>query len=365
MSNKKLIVLGVLAAAAIAGAVLVSQMSHRSKQSPAGQGSNLIQGLDPAGIAQITIGPLGAGKGEQIVLKRKDKNFVVVNKSYYPASNRAINDLIASCLDIRIVELYTQDEKNFKDLGVTEETGANVVKFFDSNGKIITGVITGLTREKDGMAYGRLVNDNKVYVIYNTPAVIETPIEYVEQGLVSVDKANIESVIVSTPKTAYTLIGEANGTEVKLKELPAGKKEKKQECAMVFDAIANLRFDDVNAATETAYLDFNQRWTCQLKDSTLYTIEIAQDGSKTFAKCSVDFLDKTQVTKEQGVESQEELKKKEAKLLAKDKAIKFKNTCEGWVYHLPEYEAKSLIKPMAELIEDEKPADANEPKDKG
>lgn len=353
MSDKKLTVLGVLAILSIVAAVLVSQISHRAKPTATEQGSNLIQGLNPANIAQITIGPLvGAGKGEQIVLKRRDRGFVVVNKSYYPASNRAINDLIASCLDIRIVELYTQDEKNFKDLGVTEENAASVVKFLDSNGKVITGVIIGRTREKDQMAYGRLVNDNKVYVIYNTPAVQQSPMEFIEQELVSADKANIESVTVSTPKDSYILIGEANGTEIILKDLPAGKKEKKNECTAVFNAIANLRFDDVNSAEEMAYLDFNRRYTCQLKDSTLYTIEIAEEGEKYFVKCGVDFLDKTQVTKEQGVESEEELKKKEAKLLAKDKAKKLSETVSGWVYHLPQYEAKNMVKPMGELIGD-------------
>ena len=348
MSNKRFLFFGVLAIAAVAAAVFVSQISHRTKPVSTGQGSNLIQGLDPAGIAEITT---GQGK-EQIVLKRKDKDFVVVNKSSYPASNRALNDLLASCLDIRIVELYMQDKANFKDLGVTEENAVNVVKFLDSNGKIITGVIIGLTREKDNMAYGRLVNDNKVYVIYNPPVVNQSPIEYIEQGLVSVNKADIESVTVSTPKTAYTLISEANGTEVTLKDLPAGKKEKRNDCAAVFGALVNLRFDDVNIAAEMTGLDFNRKYACLLKDSTLYTIEIAEEGAKTFAKCSVDFTDKTPVQKEEGVESQGELKKKEAKLLAKEKAIKFQDTCEGWVYHIPPSEARNMTRPMAELVED-------------
>ncbi|MCX5632355.1 MAG: DUF4340 domain-containing protein [Phycisphaerae bacterium] len=357
MSNKKITFLGVLAIVSVVTAIFVSQISHRMKPAPAGQG-NLIQGLDPAAIWEIV-----TGKGSETVnLKRRGKGFVVANKSFYPASNKAINDLLAACLDIRIVEVYTEEKANYKDLGVSEEDAKDIVKFLDSNGKIITGVIIGNPRQERDMAYGRLVNDNKVYVIYNPPWVKQSPLEYIEQELISADKANIDSVTVTSPNETYTLTGEANGTEAILKELPAGKQQKKNECEAVLDVLTSLRIDDVNAAGENPDLKFERKFQCLLKDSTLYTIEIAQSSSakasadkkdsKTFAKCSVEFTDKTAVKKEQGVESQEELKKKEAKLLAREKSMKFQETCEGWIYEIPDYKAKNMTRPMAELVED-------------
>ncbi|MGB8226863.1 MAG: hypothetical protein WCE45_08395, partial [Sedimentisphaerales bacterium] len=154
MSDKKLSFLGILAIISVVAAVFVSQISHRIKPAPAGQG-NLIQGLDPAAIWEIVTGPSGAGKGSETVdLKRRGKGFIVANKSFYPASNKAINDLLAACLDIRIVELYTQEKTNYKDLGVSEEDAKDIVKFLDSNGKIITGVIIGNPRQEGDMAYG-------------------------------------------------------------------------------------------------------------------------------------------------------------------------------------------------------------------
>jgi len=347
MSDRKLSFLGILAIVSVVAAVFVSQISHRMKPAPAGQG-NLIQGLDPEAISEIVTGK----GGETVNLKRRNKGFVVANKSFYPASNKAINDLLAACLDIRIVELYTEDTANYKDLGVSEEDAKDIVKFLDSNGKIITGVIIGNPRQERDMAYGRLVNDNKVYVIYNPPWVKSSPMEYVEQELISADKANIDSVTVTLPNETYTLTSEANGTEAILKELPAGKQQKKNECEAVLDVLTSLRIDDVNAAGENPDLKFERKFQCLLKDSTLYTIEIAQKDSKTFAKCSAEFTDKTAVKKEQGVESQEELKKKEAKLLAREKSMKFQETCEGWIYEIPDYKAKNMTRPMAELVED-------------
>jgi hypothetical protein len=369
MSNKKLSLLGLAAAGSVVLAVFVWQFANRVQPASAEQG-NLIQGLDTAAIAQIAVRhgttvSQQVGKGPEMVsLKRKENGFVVANKSNYPASNRQINDLIAACLDIRCVELYTEDKANFKDLGVSEEDAKDVVKFLDSNGKIITGVIIGDLRQDERMAYGRLVGDSKVYVIYNVPWVKSSPLDYIEQELISVGKSDINSVTVTIGADSYTLATEANGTEPVLSQLPIGKQQKKNDCLSVFGALTNLRFDDVNAAADCADLIFDKKYSCMLKDSTLYTIEIAGKESKTFIKCSVEFTDKTQVKKEQAVESQEELEKKDAKLLAKGKAKKLQETCEGWIYQIPEYKAKNMTKPLAELVEDiatVKPADANVP----
>jgi len=255
-------------------------------------------------------------------------------------------------MDIRTVEVYTEDEANYKDLGVAEANAQGIVKFLDSGGKIITGVIIGNNCPSGGMYYGRSLNDNKVYVMDNVPWPGASPLEYIDRNLVSISKADIASITVTSPDGSYNLISEANGTETVLKELPAGKKEKKNECDQVFSAIMNLRFDDVNAVSKIPDLKFDREYTCLLKDSTLYLIEIAQKDSKTYIKCNVDFTDKTQVRKEEGVESQEELQKKEAKLLAKEKARNLQETFDGWIYEIPSYKADYMTKPLVELVED-------------
>jgi hypothetical protein len=59
-------------------------------------------------------------------------------------------------------------------------------------------------------------------------------------------------------------------------------------------------------------------------------------------------------------ESEEELKVKEAKLLADDNAKEFTAKHQGWVYEIAEYKAKNLTKALSDLLEDiEKPQDPN------
>jgi hypothetical protein len=111
---------------------------------------------------------------------------------------------------------------------------------------------------------------------------------------------------------------------------------------------------------------FDRRYLCRLKDTTVYSIWLAKDGDIWFAKCDARFADQTPVTKTKGeVESDEQLKIKEAKLIARDAAEEFSETHKGWVYQIPDYLAANLTKTSAELLESAKPvqAEVNEPLD--
>jgi hypothetical protein len=112
-------------------------------------------------------------------------------------------------------------------------------------------------------------------------------------------------------------------------------------------------------------LKFEKQYVCRLKDSTVYTLDVAQKDDKTYAACKAEYTDTTQVTKGSDVESEEELKAKEAKLLARDKAQKFTADHQAWVYEIADWKAKNLTKELSDLIEDEeKPeedADAVDP----
>ena len=161
MSNRNLLILGLVAVTMVVWAVAMSKISSIPYAPPSAPGY-LIQGLDPDQIASITV-----GKGdEQTRLVRRRQNFVVANLDNYPALASEINKLITTCLDIRTAELYTDNPANHKDLGVTEEKASHLVKFFGADSNLITGVIIGKQKERsEGIGYVRRVEDNSVYVM--------------------------------------------------------------------------------------------------------------------------------------------------------------------------------------------------------
>ena len=106
-------------------------------------------------------------------------------------------------------------------------------------------------------------------------------------------------------------------------------------------------------------LAFNEQYACTLNDLTVYTLNIAQKDDKTYAVCKAEFTGQRPKGVEKD-ESPEELKKKEALLLAFDNAAAFTARHKGWIYEIPDWKAKNLTKKLPDLLEDvEKPKDPN------
>ncbi len=349
MSNRNLLILGLVAVTMVVWAVAMSKISSTS-YAPQGTSGYLIQGLDPDRIAVITV-----GKGDgQVKLVRRRKNFVVANMENYPAEAKEINKLITTCLDIKTAQLYTDNPENFKALGVTEQDASHLVKFFGADSNLITGVIIGKQKEgSKGIGYVRRVEDDDVYVTAaQIPWIKRQPTDYVEQELINVKREDIESVTVSSPDDTYVLRAGDNDT-VTLDGLPEGKSLKEDVANSAFLALASVRFDDVNAESSRKDLTFDRRYICRLKDSTAYTFWLAKDGDKWFIKCDAKFADQEPVTVTQGrTESQEQLKEKETKLLAQADAEQFSRKHKDWIYQIPDFKAVNMTKPLAELVED-------------
>lgn len=348
MSNRKLAVLAVVAVILVIWAVVQSRVSNRPSVEPSGP-TYLIQGLDPADIASVV---LGAGDDE-VTLKRTGKGFVVTNKDNYVADVEEINGLITKCLDIQIGELYTDSPGNHEDLGVTEEDARTLVKFHKPDESLLVGFAIGKDRELGQGVYVRLLPGDNVYITEREPWIRKRAIDYIEQELTAVERDNLESVAVTSPDGEYSLTKKEDSDDVALENVPEGKQLKQSDAKSVFTALTSLRFDDVKKQSAASDLKFDTKYVCKLKDSTIYTFNIAKDDDKTYITCQVEFTDTTPVTMKKGeVESEEELKKKEAKLLARDKANEFAGKHAGWVYEIPDWKAKNLTKPLSDLLED-------------
>jgi hypothetical protein len=377
MSDRKLAILGAAAAVLVLWAVVQSRVSNRPKAEP-DRPVYLIQGLDPADVGEIVV-----GNGETAVtLKRAANGFVVASKDNYPAKTSEINTLISKCLEIKTSEFITDNPANHEDLEVTEDKARSVVKFMtpEPNAVVFAGVVVGKSEELGQGTYVRLLSkdpamSNKVYVTPTAPWFASGPTGFMEQELIAAKREDIESVTVNSPNGSYVLKTKEGSQDVVLENIPAGKKFKSSDGQGVFTALTSLRFDDVKKPD--ANLKFEKQYICKLKDSTVYTLKIAQTESakaasaatagkeaKTYITCEAEFTDKTPIVKGSDVETPEELKAKEAKLLARDKAQKFTADHQGWVYEISDWKAKNLTKEFSDLIEDEeKPKEKEAVKD--
>jgi len=368
MSDKKLTILGIVAVIMVLWAVIQSRVSTRTG-TESGEPVYLIQGLDTDEIGSIVV-----GTGEDAVtLKRQTNRFVVTSKDDYPAKTSEINELISKCLEIQTRELVTDNPANHEDLEVTEDKARYVIKFLtpEPNAVVLAGVAVGKTEELGNGTYVRLLSSdtalsNKVYVASSSPWFSTGATSYLDQELISVKREDIQSVMINSPSGQYTLKQKEGGSEIILDNLPADKVLKSSDAESVYTALTSLRFDDVKK--KSSDLTFDRQYLCRLKDSTVYVLSIAKKDDKTYAQCTADFTDTTPVEKaplNQGgeVESEEELKKKEAKLMARDQAKNFTDKHQGWVYEIPDWKAKNLTKALSDLTEDEEKPTAEDEAD--
>jgi hypothetical protein len=293
-----------------------------------------------------------------LTLKKGGDQFYLVDKDDYPASTPQINNLITSSLDIRIKELITENPKNFKDLDLTQDTAKSIIKFLNAEEALITGIMVGKRDEMAKGDYVRLISrdesiDKKAYLSLNVPSLDMTALSYLDKRLFKTEKQAISKVTVIGPEGQYTVSSGADD-KITLNNIPSGKKVKETIYESVFSAVTDLTFSDVEKESDdTRKLDFKTAYICFLKNTGIYTFLLAEKDDKTYIKCSSDFTDKNPVRVKKGVEeSEEQLKKKEAKLLAREASLKFNKRHRGWVYQIPSWKAIDMTRKLEDLVED-------------
>ena len=121
------------------------------------------------------------------------------------------------------------------------------------------------------------------------------------------------------------------------------------ETTQVLSALSLLSFSDVQKESSgPADLNFDKTFVAELKDSTVYTFTLAEANGTTYAKCSAEYTSKRLVLKDGSLED------KEAKLLARDRALDFAEKHKGWIYEISGWKAEKLTKKLADLLEDDK-----------
>ncbi|MBW8017167.1 MAG: DUF4340 domain-containing protein [Planctomycetes bacterium] len=348
MNNKKLIVLAITALVTTALAIWLSTAGQSPTADPT-KPKYLLGNINPSLIDTIVIGT----GDEPLTIKRVANRFLVKNKDNYPAKVSEINDLINKCTDIKITELYTDNPDNHKALSVLPENASSQAKFLKTDGTLLTGVIVGSEKKGGQGTYIRQAGKDEVFVTLDSPTISSEALEYIDQEITSaITRESIESVKVTQSGEIYTLTLNDQGT-VLPDRMQEGKILKVDEVNKVFAALSSLRFTDVKKYTTS--LDFNKSYVCRLTDQTVYNVFLVEKDDKTYLTCNA--LYKGQVPKKSGeFSTQEELKEKEAKYLARENAVNFFNKHSGWVYEVSSNSAKNLTMPLDDLFEEpEKP----------
>lgn len=352
MSNRQLGIL-VLLAAALALVTAGLYRAKRSGESEFAGGAPLIQGLEPSLVHKLVI---KEGGKTTVTLTGDGKSYAVAEKDGYRAATKAINELILECLDIRTAERITVSRENHEALGVQENSKDAVsVSFLDGKGQPLIGLVRGKLVEQGSGAYVRLLGQDSVYRSDKPVSLRTGPLDYVAKTLIDVTEADVQQVEVKTEKGTYAIRRSEKG-EIALQDIPAGKRAKQSEVENVFRAATRLSLSDLAPATKLE-LQWDATFTCALQSGLTYRVKLAKKDDKHYVALSADGpkVGSLQITK---TESEEELKKKEAIILAVGTAAEFTPRHAQWVYEVSSWTAEKMRKPLADLVEDIPQAEA-------
>ena len=152
-------------------------------------------------------------------------------------------------------------------------------------------------------------------------------------------------------QSSYTLTSPPDGTEIVMESMPAGKQFKGSNASSLFGSLSYFRIDDVLPSAKAPSLEFNHSYVCELKNHVLYTVRLAKDKEKTYARVSARYTGPEPEVQKQ-VESEDKLKEREALFLAKDTAEAFNHRNSGWIYVIPSYKAEEMTRTQSDLLED-------------
>ena len=415
VSTRQLSILAIVAA----GMVVLTAVLYTVETSGgagAQQGSLLIQGLELANVATITI----TKKDDSTTLDRSQDAFVVADRSNYPASLKKVNELLQKCLEIHIAETVTTNADNYADLGVLDDPKAAVgqakkaieqaekdlekapddaarkqaekakkdaekqrddaqdtlvIVLADKDGKALVDLRIGKSAAHGSGKYVRLKGQETVYASEESIWLQADPKSYMATDIIPYDdlkKDDIKQVDVTVKGKAYTVHRDKDD-KIVLKSVPEGKKQKDSDVESVFSALTSLSFSDV-AADWPQGATPDATFNCETKKQVVYTVQLAKHDDKHHIKIAAqgpprDALQKRaeEIAKELNKDDRdnpiklEELKKKDDLFKAFEGAIKFNGTHGKWVYEVSSWKADNMRKPLDDLIEDKpKPDEPDE-----
>lgn len=367
MDDKKLFKLGI-AAAVMAVLSFVVSIPRNDKSSEVAPNTPLIQGFDTSIIAAIEIS--GLGKNTRIV--NNGDGFVVESKENYPALYSEVNNLIVQCLDMKVSEFVTSNADNFADLKVMDSNADRLIKFFDKDGKLITGIAVGKRDENGGGTFVRKLNPDekavsKVFLTEKVGWINTNPTSYVEKRLLECTRNDLVKVDVTTPAGSYTIAGVKDGENVtpELKaDTPEGKELKRTVVSNVFDAAKNISFTDMETAEKSdKSLKFDYKYVVDTADQTEITLQIAKgkvdNAEKYFVKASSkylnkEFMDKVKSGSLQVSKDKKAMEDADQNLQTYQAVQDFNTRHKDWVYIMEPYQATKMIKNLDEMFEDVK-----------
>ena len=368
MTSRKVLILAVAAVAVLAIALLLSQ---RNATSEIKEAQALYPDLKKELNAVTAVRIFKAGDTQSVEIARKDNQWVVTERSGFPANTAKVNKLLIALGDAKPVEEKTSNPESYAALGVEDVNAAAATgtRIEVQGTQPPVNLIVGKSAGARG-AYVRRAGEAASWLIDQNIDVSSTPGEWLRTSIVDVTADRVQSAIVTTAGAKpYTVEKTARADEdFKTTAVPKGKEADQYALNGFATALSGLNLSDVRPAKDFESEKPAGHVTFRTFDGLVADLEGWEKDGKHFvavntsydAELAQRFHVETKPAADSKVpENAADEKKSEqaatapAKSATDNVAQTAKTTndqLKGWVFEIPDYKYEAIFKPSTALV---------------
>lgn len=353
-----------LAAGVVAAMVaLVTIFGYHDQHAPAWQTQERWLPELATRLAQVNKVRLRSG-ASVVTLVREGEHWGIEERDGFPADFRQLQTLLDALASARLIERKTSQPEYLGRLGLVDierlDTDAVQVEVWAGGDEPIVRVLIGNSGGARGGRFVRAANEQQAWLIDTAPQPLAEPADWIERRLLGVAftrVATVERELGGQQEFLATRNTSGDDASLNAQSLPAGKAPR---YISVFDAAARsiltMEPEDVRKATEGDYADaVLTRITCfdglqiearahKAADGNWMTLAVRVDATRVPPDAPEDSAAKPATEPTQ------------SPLAVREEAARLAQRIDGWAFKVSDYVAGEATKPLADYIQDERPA---------
>jgi hypothetical protein len=342
--------LGLVTVIAVVGAAVV--VAERQPATALAQGQRLFSGLENrlGGAQTIEI----AKHDGKFVIARHGDNWVIPDKSDYPARADMVRKVLVGLAELETVEMKTRNPELYGRLNLqdpsTADSKAVQVTVKDGQDGMLASLLIGKKRTPpvgaaapgaSDMIYVRKAGDAQTWLVQGQLDVGAAALDWTQRDVVDLAGDKVASVDLQKPdaKPLAVFREKPDDKDFKIRDMPPGKVVKSQwDVNGIADLLASLTFDDV--AKDGAFPVGPAKATDRFlsKDGLTVTVTLLPKDGEIWAK----------------IEASGEGD-------AAGPAKEISQRTAGWLYKLPDYKRDKLMSKLDDLVQDPPKPEAKKP----
>jgi len=286
-------------------------------------------------------------------LVKKESDWVLEEKSGYPADFSKVKQLLVTLADMETIESKTSRPESYgrigvQGVGVEGDEKSKQIKLLDKSEGLLYSVIIGKAKQASGPGskqalYARLENEDKSWLVSGSVRVPTSLDQWLDKAIVNIDRKEIQSVeIKHADNTSLKIFkAEKEATDFTIEEQPAGTKVKSVSTVNnIASGLQNLTFDDVVVRSK---FEIDEKEISHVSFKTFDDLIVNAKLAKKDDKDYIWFDAKSATGEGESM----------------NKAQELNNDFALWIYQVPSFKADALLKQMADLVEPEVKEEAN------